>query len=96
MLRLSRVEHARKRALDLIDQHFAARIDTVLGPLAALHLLKRIVPDGHLVPDRDAVVRRAAEQDAELAAIDHARRVLKADVRAAATSDEIRALTEHL
>lgn len=96
MLKLSRAGQTRDNALDLIDQHYAARIDTVLGPMAALHMLKRIVPAGELVADREAILQRAAEQDAELAAIDRERRDLKAAVRAAASSNEIKALIAHL
>ncbi|WP_295808876.1 hypothetical protein [uncultured Nitratireductor sp.] len=96
MLKLSRVDHHRNRALDLIDKHYAARIDAILGPMAALHLLKRIVPAGDLVADKDAILVRAAEQDAELAAVDKERRDLKASVRSATASDEIKALIAHL
>lgn len=96
MLKLSRSKLYREKALDLIDRHYAARIDTVLGPMAALHMLKRIVPAGELVADREAILQRAAEQDAELAAIDRERRDLKAAVRAAVSSTEIKALIAHL
>ncbi len=96
MLKLSRAGQTKEKALDLIDRHYAARIDAVLGPMAALHMLKRIVPAGELVADREAILQRAAEQDAELAAIDRERRDLKAVVRAAASSNEIKALIAHL
>ncbi|MBN8241857.1 hypothetical protein JF546_02390 [Nitratireductor aquimarinus] len=96
MLKLSRSKLHREKALDLIDRYYAARIDAVLGPMAALHILKRIVPAGELVADREAIVQRATEQDAELAAIDRERRDLKAAVRAAASSNEIKALIAHL
>ncbi|MHA7835572.1 MAG: hypothetical protein ACX94A_13955, partial [Algiphilus sp.] len=92
MLKLSRVGHTRDKALAAIDDHYAARIDAILGPMASLHLLKRIVPSGPLVEDKDAILQRAAEQDAELARIDKERRDLKAKVRDAVSSEDIRAL----
>lgn len=95
-LKLSRADHLRDKALGQIDRHYAAKIDAVLGPMASLHLLKRIVPSGAFVADKDAILKRAAEQDEILAAIDKERRELKAAVRAAATAAEIKALIERI
>ncbi len=92
MLKLSRVGQTRDKALAAIDAHYAARIEAILGPMAALHLLKRIVPAGELVADREAILKRATEQDTALAAVDRERRDLKVKVRAASSSDEIKAI----
>lgn len=96
MLKLSRVGQTRDKALAAIDAHYAARIEAILGPMAALHLLKRIVPSGELVADKEDILKRATEQDAALAAVDRERRNLKAAVRAAASSNDIKALIAHL
>ncbi|MCO6050830.1 hypothetical protein NGM99_13685 [Mesorhizobium sp. RP14(2022)] len=78
-----------------IDQWFAGRIAMLIGPMAPLHALKRAQAEtggGALVADdadRQAILARAAEQDAQLAALDAQRRELKAQVRAAANPEQI-------
>lgn len=80
-----------------IDQWFAQRMAFLIGPMAPLHALKRAQAEaggGALVADdadREAILERAAEQDAALSALDAQRRDLKAQVRAAATPEQIAA-----
>lgn len=99
-LKLSRAAIARDPALTAIDKHFAKLIAAEIGPLGALHALKRAQAEagvGALVADdRDAVLVRAAEQDARLAEIDQVRLSLKRRVRAASAAAEITAILAEL
>lgn len=80
-----------------IDAHFSARIAQVIGPLGQVHALKRAQAEAGAGPlvadeaDRAAILVRASEQDAELAALDAERRALKARVREAADPQQIEA-----
>jgi hypothetical protein len=86
-LKLSRAATLRPAAEVEIDAHYASKINEVLGPLAVVHLLKRL---GALVDgDANEIAMRAEEQDDALAALDKERRELKARVRAANTAVEI-------
>ncbi|MGX7874456.1 hypothetical protein ACVDG5_018340 [Mesorhizobium sp. ORM6] len=78
-----------------IDDHFATKINAILGPMAALHARKRVLAAADLIDDKAdqaAILDRSAEQDAVLLAIDEERRALKAKIRAAANSHEIKAI----
>ena len=89
------IDAHRAAAEAAIDRHFAIAINAAIGPLGALHLIKRhqaMAGGGTLAADADAILKRTAEQDAALADIDTARRVLKARVRAAASAAEINAI----
>lgn len=92
-LSLSRADLLRPEAETRIDRHFAGRIDAVIGPLGALHLVKRMqaTTGGGVLAgdDAEAILARAGEQDAELARLDGQRRDMKASVRAARTAAEI-------
>jgi hypothetical protein len=93
-LKLSRADALRDGALAEVDRHYARKINAVLGPLAVIHMLKR---NGALVDgDADAIAGRAAEQDAELAALDKERRSTKDKIRTAATAADIRAVLSAL
>ena len=93
-LKLSRAGTLRPQAEAQVDLHFASQINAILGPLAAVHMLKR---QGFLVDgDADAVAARAAEQDTALALLDRRRRDMKARVRAAGTAAEIKAILAEL
>lgn len=99
-LRLSRADTLRPSALDQIDAHFARLIAAEIGPLGALHALKRAQAEagvGVLIDsDRAAVLERAAEQDDRLAALDRRRRQMKAEVRAAVTAADIKQILAEL
>jgi hypothetical protein len=94
MLKLKRSEIARPGAEQEIDDFFASKFHEIMGPMAALHALKRMQAeagaDGALIDgDRHAILDRAADQDAKVAALDRRRRDWKARIRAAATEREI-------
>lgn len=90
ILRLNRADVFRPVAERAIDEHFSLRINEVLGPMASVHLLKRM---GRLVDgDEEAIAARAADQDAIIMGLDAQRRGLKDAVRAAATEEEIRGI----
>ena len=89
------IDAHRAAAEAAIDRHFAAAINAAIGPLGALHLIKRhqaLAGGGALAADRDAILERVTEQDATLIELDGARRDLKARVRAAGTAAEINAI----
>lgn len=89
-LKLSRVSVTRDRAEKAIDRYYARMAAEEMGPASALHALKRENPDAW--PDADDIRKRAAEQFERLVGIDQVRRFLKHSVRAATSSDEIRAI----
>lgn len=97
---ISRADAMRPAAIAAIDEHFTARILAIVGPLAALHALKRAqaeIGQGVLIDgDREAILARAAEQDERLAVIDRQRRSLKERVRLAASAAAIRAALAEL
>ncbi|WP_274426736.1 hypothetical protein [Chelativorans sp. YIM 93263] len=101
-LKLDRVQTLRGKAEQEIDRHFGGKIDHVIGPLGALHALKRssaLSGNGGLVEsddDRQAILSRAAEQDKELARLDRERRAAKQKVRAAGSVAEIKAVLASL
>lgn len=99
-MKISRLNIAATRAEKLIDAHFSLLISNESGSLSQLHMMKRLLAvngiESPLVPDREAVLQRAGEQDQRIAELDAERRSLKAVVRAARTSSEIAGLVAHL
>jgi hypothetical protein len=93
VLKFSKADAIRTLIERKIDEFFAIKIDAVLGPMAALHARKRVMVQAGLIDD-DGISERAAEQDIVLLAIDKERRALKAQIRAASTSDEIKIIAE--
>jgi len=97
---LSRADIARGPALDRIDRHYSRLVAEEIGPLGALHALKRaqaIAGGGPLLDgDAAAVLDRATAQDERLAGLDRARRAMKSAVRAATTSAEINEIVARL
>ena len=89
------IEAERAKALLAVDRHFARLMDSLLGPFAAIHRMKREQADaggGPLVADeaeRRAVLACAARQDAALVEIERRRLALKKRVRAAASAAAI-------
>lgn len=101
MLKLSRADAIRGKAEREVDALYARKLQEALGPLAALHALKRLsaAGDGALADDdadRSAILRRAAEQDERLGALDRERRDMKRLIRAATTTAEIKAIVADL
>lgn len=96
----NRVDALRPVALAQIDEHFAEAINRVIGPLGPLHFLKRqqaMGGGGVLVnEDQQEIIARCMEQDREIASLDLQRRDLKAAVRAATSSAEIKAVLARL
>lgn len=93
--KLSPLEGAKDRALAIVDLEFGRRLETILGPLATVHSLKRwqaVAGGGGLIRDeaeREAVLARAGEQDAVLASIEAERLGLKVKIRAAASVADV-------
>lgn len=87
----------RAREIAELDLRYAARIDTLTGPLASVHSEKRRQAEaggGPLVADeadRLAILENAALQDEAIAAVESERRRIKAAVKAATTEEEIEA-----
>ncbi len=96
MTSINRLDAVRTQAETIIDQHFALRMEKVIGPLGLLHMIKRQQAQtggGILVAaDRDAVMQRAAEQDELLLAIETERLRLKSDLRSAVTVADVKLL----
>jgi hypothetical protein len=94
------IDAMRERAEMKIAACFAVRINAIIGPLGALHALKRQQAEaggGALVNDDiEAVKARVQAQDEQLAALDRARRALKARVRQAETAEDIAAVLAEL
>lgn len=99
-MKIGRLAIAAARAEQQIDAHYVFLLAKEEGPLSQLHLMKRLLAvsdvDSVLVPDKEAVLQRAGEQDLRIAEINTERRALKAAVRAAGTSAEIAAIVAHL
>lgn len=92
----------RKAAEADIDEHFAALIAADIGPLGALHMLKRMQAKAGVGPlldgvaDAVTVLARSDEQDERLADLDRQRRQMKAKVRAATSAAKIKELLASL
>ncbi|PWJ79857.1 hypothetical protein C7441_114135 [Pseudaminobacter salicylatoxidans] len=90
-----RLESLRGEAIAELDRAFAARLRSLLGPLADLHAAKRRQAEtggGSLVDDetdRLAIMENAARQDEAIAQMERKRRSLKARIRSATTSQDI-------
>lgn len=88
----------RQQRIAALDQAYAERMAELAGPLASLHAEKRRQAEaggGSLVSDdadRLAILENAARQDALLAELERQRRSAKAQLRAAATEDELDAV----
>lgn len=99
-LKFSRAEALRPMAEATVDEHFAALIASEIGPLGALHILKRMQAKTGVGPlingDAEAVIAKASDQDQRLADIDRRRREMKSRIRAAATAAEIKELLASL
>lgn len=95
-LLLSRRSIAVRRAVEAVDAYYADLVSAEIGPLGALHALKRaqaVSGEGPLIDgDRESILARASEQDARLASLDRARRSLKQRIREAATAADIHTL----
>lgn len=88
-LRLNRLELLKAEAERLVDEKYALILREEFGPVGMLHLVKRYQAIAGMVPDRDAVLARVAEQDARLLDIDDERRAEKAKIRACVSIDEL-------
>lgn len=101
-LKFSRAGALRPSAEAFVDEHFAALIATEIGPLGALHMLKRMqakAGSGPLlddVADAATVLARSDEQDERLVGLDRQRRQMKAKVRDAKTVAEIKEILASL
>ena len=95
MLKFNKTDRVRSVAETRIDEFFAARVNVILGPMAALHARKRLLVSSGIIED-DGVMEKATAQDVELLSIDAERRALKTKVRAATSSNEIQGILNEL
>lgn len=88
MLKFNKLDRVRELAELRIDEHFATKINAILGPMAMLHARKRMLAQSGIIED-DGITEKATAQDAAIMILDGERRALKKRVRACQYSDDI-------